>query len=141
MDELWLIGRLLFGLTFVASGVGHFVDLDASTAYAQAKGIGPARQGVIASGAAYIVGGVSVILGLWGDLGALVLIVTLLPVTFLMHKFWAERDPAMRRAEQSTFLKNIALIGGAVVLFSFFARDTFGLGLPYTLTDGVFSFR
>ncbi len=39
------------------------------------------------------------------------------------------------------FMKNIALIGGCVLLFSWFARDTFGFGLPYTMTDGAFSFR
>lgn len=141
MDELWLIGRILFCALFIASGVGQLVDLEGSTTYATAKGVGPARPGVIASGVAFIVGGVSVLFGIWGDLGALVLIATLIPVTFLMHQFWAERDPTARRTELSLFMKNIALIGGCVLLFSWFARDTFGLGLPYTLTDGAFDFR
>lgn len=141
MDELWLIGRILFSALFVMSGIGHLVDIEGSTAYATAKGIAPARPGVIAAGAAFVVGGLSVAFGIWGDLGALLLVVTLLPVTFLMHKFWAERDPQARQHELVNFTKNIALIGGAVVLFSMFARDTFGLGLPYTITDGAFSFR
>ncbi len=141
MDELWLIGRILFASLFIASGVGQLIDLEGSTRYAADKGVGPARPGVIVSGVAFIVGGVSVLFGIWGDLGALLLIITLLPVTFLMHKFWAERDPAARTNELSLFMKNIALIGACVVLFSFFARDTFGFGLPYTITDGAFSFR
>jgi uncharacterized membrane protein YphA (DoxX/SURF4 family) len=141
MDELWLIGRILFCSLFIGSGIGQLVDLEGSTRYAAAKGIGPARPGVIASGVAFIVGGVSVLLGIWGDLGALLLIITLLPVTFLMHQFWAERDPVAKQNELSLFMKNIALIGGCVVLFSWFARDTFGFGLPYTMTDGAFSFR
>jgi putative oxidoreductase len=58
-----------------------------------------------------------------------------------MHKFWAERDPGAKQTQLAMFTKNIALIGGAVLLFSFFARDTFGFGLPYTITDGAFSFR
>ena len=80
-------------------------------------------------------------LGIWGDLGALLLIITLIPLTFLMHKFWAERDPLDRQTQLSMFMKNIALIGAAVLIFSWYARDTFGLGLPYTVTDGAFSFR
>jgi hypothetical protein len=32
-------------------------------------------------------------------------------------------------------------VGGVSVLLSWFARDTFGFGLPYTMTDGAFSFR
>ena len=141
MDELWLIGRILFCGLFIGSGIGHFVDLEGSTQYAAARGVGPARPGVIVSGVAYIVGGVSVLFGIWGDLGALLLIVTLIPLTFVMHQFWAERDPRAKQTELSMFMKNIALIGGCALLFSWFARDTFGIGLPYTVTDGAFSFR
>lgn len=141
MDELWLIGRILFCALFIASGIGQLVDLEGSTRYATAKGIGPARTGVIASAVAFIVGGVSVLFGIWGDLGALLLVITLIPLTFLMHQFWAERDPIAKQTELSMFMKNIALIGGCVLLFSWFARDTFGFGLPYTITDGAFSFR
>lgn len=141
MDELWLIGRILFCALFIASGIGQLVDLEGSTRYATAKGIGPARTGVIASAVALIIGGVSVLFGIWGDLGALLLVITLIPLTFLMHQFWAERDPISKQTELSMFMKNIALIGGCVLLFSWFARDTFGFGLPYTITDGAFSFR
>lgn len=141
MDELWLLGRILFCALFIASGIGQLVDLEGSTRYATAKGIGPARPGAIASAIAFIVGGISMLFGIWGDLGALLLIVTLIPLTFLMHKFWAERDPNAKQTELSMFMKNIALIGGCVLLFSWFARDTFGFGLPYTMTDGVFNFR
>jgi putative oxidoreductase len=141
MDELWLVGRILFSTAFVTQAVLHLADLDGAEADARSKGVGPARPGVIAVAVAFIVGSVSVVFGIWGDLGALLLIVTLLPVTFVMHKFWAERDPALRRAELSNFVKNVSLIGGAVLLFSWFARDTFGFGLPYTITDGAFGFR
>ncbi len=143
MDELWLLGRILFCALFIASGIGQIVDLEGSTRYATAKGISDAaaRPGVIASGIAFIIGGVSVLFGIWGDLGALLLIVTLLPLTFLMHQFWAERDAKAKQNELSMFMKNIALIGGCVLLFAWFARDTFGFGLPYTMTDGAFSFR
>jgi uncharacterized membrane protein YphA (DoxX/SURF4 family) len=142
MDELWLIGRILYCSLFIAAGIGQLVDLEGSTRYAESRGIGAsARAGVIASGIAFVVGAVSVVLGIWGDLGALLLIVTLIPLTFLMHKFWAERDPLDRQNQLSLFMKNIALIGGAVLIFSWFARDTFGFGLPYTVTDGVFNFR
>ncbi len=142
MDELWLIGRILYCSLFVGAGIGQLVDLEGSTRYAESRGIGPsARLGVIASAIAFIVGAISVIFGIWGDLGALLLIITLIPLTFLMHKFWAERDPLDRQTQMSMFMKNIALIGGAVLIFSWFARDTFGFGLPYTITDGAFNFR
>jgi putative oxidoreductase len=142
MDELWLIGRILYAGVFIVAGISHLVDVEGSTELAESRLDGPAaRIGVIASAVAYIVGGISVLFGIWGDLGALVLIVTLIPLTFVSYTFWAERDPARRRMQQALFMKNIALIGGAVLLFSWFARDTFGFGLPYTVTDGAFNFR
>ncbi len=141
MDELWLIGRVLFSTVFLVQGITHLADLDGATAYAQSKGVGPARPGVIAMSVAFVVGSLSILLGIWADIGALLLIVTLLPMTFIMHKFWAERDPGTRQVELANFLKNISLLGGAVLLFSWFARDTFGFGLPYTITDGVFNLR
>jgi putative oxidoreductase len=142
MDELWLIGRILYCALFIGAGIGQLVDLEGSTRYAEARGIGSAsRAGVITSGLAFIVGGVSVLFGIWGDLGALLLIITLIPLTFLMHRFWSDRDPAERQEQFAMFMKNIALIGGAVLIFSWFARDTFGFGLPYTITDGAFNLR
>lgn len=142
MDELWLIGRILYCSLFIGAGVGQLVDLDGSIRYAESRGIGQSAQaGVITSGVAFVVGAISIIFGIWGDLGALLLIITLIPLTFLMHKFWAERDPLDRQTQMSMFMKNIALIGGAVLIFSWFARDTNGAGLPYTITDGAFGFR
>jgi putative oxidoreductase len=68
MDELWLIGRILYCALFVSAGIGQLVDLQGSTRYAEARGVGSAaRAGVIASGVAFILGGVSILFGIWGD--------------------------------------------------------------------------
>jgi putative oxidoreductase len=142
MDELWLIGRVLFAGVFIWSGASHLIDLDGAMRTAASRVEAPAaRLLVIGSALAYTVGGSSILLGIWGDAGALLLIVTLIPLTFVGYPFWSERDAAIRRMQQALFLKNIALVGGAVLLFSFFARATVGPGLPYTITDGAFSFR
>ena len=140
MDELWLIGRILVGLLFVGSGIGYLADFSESVRYAESKNAPAAPAAVVGTSLAFLVGGASIILGLWGDLGALLLIVTLIPVTFMAHQFWRETDPLARQMEIAGFMKNIALIGAAVRLFQAFARDTLGRGLPYTMTEGVFSF-
>lgn len=41
----------------------------------------------------------------------------LLGVTPLMHDFWNFSDPAQRMAEMANFTKNLALLGGALVMF------------------------
>lgn len=60
---------------------------------------------MIVSGVAFILGGVSLLFGIWGDVGALLLIVTLIPLTFLMHRFsfglpYTVTDGAFRSAER-----------------------------------------
>jgi hypothetical protein len=34
-----------------------------------------------------------------------------------MHAYWKETDPQQRTGQQVNFLKNIGLIGGALVIF------------------------
>lgn len=139
MDFLWLIGRILFGLIFVGSGIGHFAEADSSAEHAAAKGVPQPKNMVLLSGVTFGLGGLSIILGLFPDVGALMLIATLIPATFFFHKFWEETDPIVKQVEMSQFMKNVSLIGGCLILFSLFARET-SRGLPYTLTDGLFNF-
>jgi len=135
MDVVFLIGRILFAAIFLTSAIGHFKQTDGLAQYAQAKGVPNARQGVLVSGALAFAGAVMIVLGLWTDLGALLLIAFLLPVTFMMHPFWKETDPQAKQGEQVNFHKNISLLGGAVILF-WLAHA--GVLLPLSLTDSLF---
>lgn len=137
MDEIILIGRIIFGGYFVFAGLNHFLRLSAMTGYAQFKGAPFPREATIASGALFMLGGLSIALGVWGDLGALVLAAVLVVVTAVMHQFWKESDAQSRMAEMVNFNKNIALIGAAIVLFGLFAGLGADLGL--TVTDPLWS--
>jgi uncharacterized membrane protein YphA (DoxX/SURF4 family) len=91
---------------------------------------------VVGSGALILAGGLSVLLGVWPDLGALLILVFLVPTAVLMHDFWRQADPMAKRAEQTNFLKNIALAGAALMLFAFFAHtDDLGLTVTGPLFD------
>jgi putative oxidoreductase len=83
-----------------------------------------------------VVGGVMVILGLWGDLGALLLVAFLVPVTCYMHGFWRETDPMQRVNQMTHFSKNVALLGGALILFYAWNQLQGDAGL--SLTDPLF---
>ena len=137
MDEtLWLIGRILFGALFVGSGIGHLTGLEGSTQYAAAKGVPSPKNAVIISGVVWLLGGLMVIFGFLGDLGAFALAVCLILATGYMHRFWEVTDPEARQVEMAMFMKNVALIGGALFLAGWFAHKN----VPQTLTDGVFDF-
>jgi putative oxidoreductase len=118
------VGRFLFGLIFLLSGPHHFAK--AVIAYASAQGVPFAAFLVPASGVLAVIGALSVVLGYRARLGAWLLIAFLVPVTFAMHNFWAVTDPMMRQLQMAMFMKNVALVGGALLI------AYFGAG-PYSL--------
>ena len=131
MDYVELIGRLVFAGLFLFYGIQHFTKLAYFAGYAAAKGTPAPRLAVAGSGAMLLVGGTLVALGLWADLGALVLAAFLAPVAFVIHGYWRETDPATRGLEQSIFLKDLSLAGAALMLFAI--GDT-----AYSLTGPLF---
>ncbi len=118
MNALLIIGRVLFALIFINSGYGHIKNLAAMTGYAQYKKVPAAKLSVIASGLMLLAGGLSVLLGVWVDLGALLLVVFLIPTAILMHNFWTIEDAMAKAGDAAQFFKNIALAGAALILFA-----------------------
>jgi putative oxidoreductase len=111
------IGRVLFASMFVLSGLGHFAQQ--TIAYAAAQGVPAPSLLVPLSGIMAIVGGLSVALGYRTRVGALLLVLFLVPVTLKMHAFWAVTDPMMRGIQQINFMKNVSMLGAALLLLYF----------------------
>lgn len=136
MDVLVLIGRILFTILFLSSAFGHLTQSAAMAQYTAARGVPAARLAVLGSGVLILIGGLMVLLGIWHDLGALLLVIFLVPTAVLMHGFWKETDPQTRQLEMISFLKDLALAGAALALFALFAHVGSDLGL--TITDPLF---
>jgi putative oxidoreductase len=134
VDTLLVIGRVLFALLFLGSAMGHLTKTEAMTQYAQYRKLPAAKANVLISGVVLVLGALSVVFGIFGDLGALALIAFLVVAAFVFHAFWKESDPQAAATEQAQFMKNIALVGAAIVLFALFAGDAAGPAL----TDGAF---
>ncbi|MEU5690452.1 DoxX family protein [Actinosynnema sp. NPDC020468] len=136
MDVIALIGRILFVILFLGSAAGHLTQTDAMAGYAAAKGVPSAKLATLGSGVLMVVGALSLLLGVWADLGAVLLVVFLLPTAFLMHAFWKETDPRAKQLEMISFNKDVALAGGALMFFGLYAGVGSDLGL--TLTGPLF---
>ena len=121
MNIVLAIGQILFALIFINSGIGHLTKLDAMTGYAQYKKVPAAKLSVIVSGLMILVGGVFVALGIYADLGALLIALFLIPAAFMMHAFWKETDATAKMNEQIAFNKDLALAGAALILFALIA--------------------
>jgi len=121
LNAVLLVGRILFAALFITSGIAHFAKLEAMTGYAKYKKLPAAKLGVLASGLFFLLGGVYVALGLWVDLGALLLAITLVLAAVIFHNFWKETDATAKMNEQIAFNKNLALAGAALILFALIA--------------------
>ena len=107
-----LAGRILFALIFVVSGVDHFRHLDSMALMTADQGVPLARFAVAGTGLLFLAGGLLVLFGWQTRLGAAVIVLVLLPVTIIMHR------PLTDPAAAVQVLKNLALIGGGLLLFA-----------------------
>ncbi|MDD5318543.1 MAG: DoxX family membrane protein [Candidatus Pacebacteria bacterium] len=118
MQILAIVGQVIFGIFWIRSGINHLAHVNMLTGYAASKKVPLPRTSIIVTGLLLLVGGVGYILGLYIWWATLALIVFLIPTTFMMHNFWTASDPQARASEQVHFMKNMALIGALLMLWS-----------------------
>ena len=114
---LVVLGRVFFAAIFVLSGPGHFSNH--TIGYGASQGVPLASIAVPFSGLIAMAGGLSVLLGYRAKLGAWLIVVFLVPVTLMMHNFWAVHDPVMAQMQMVMFMKNISILGGALLISQF----------------------
>ncbi len=116
MDYLFLLGRILYGGFFVMAGLNHFMQAGAMAGYAQSKNVPAPKLAVFGTGVLLLLGGASVLLGVEPQIGVLLLVLFLLPTSFIMHAYWKVTDPQWRQVDQINFMKNLALLGAGLTL-------------------------
>ena len=117
MKYALLAGRQLFSAIFIIASARHFgpQTIDAAAAHGvPLPGLLVPLSGIIA-----LLGGLSVLLGFQTRLGAGLLIIFLVPVTLVMHNFWSVSDPMTHQLEMAMFMKNVTMLGGALVISYF----------------------
>lgn len=134
MEILLLIGRIMLSLIFLGSAVNHLTQPDGIVGYSEYRGAPVSRGIVRAAGVWILAAGLSVAVGIWGDLGSLMIIVFVLSTAFRVHHFWSDTDPAVKATETAMFMKNIAIAGGALITFVLFRTASAG----WTLTGPLF---
>ena len=136
MDILLVVGRVLFALIFINSGIAHLTKLNDMTGYAQFKKVPAPKLAVIVTGLMLIIGGLYIVFGVYADLGALLLAIFLVPTAFMMHNFWTIQDPQAKQGEMINFFKNLSLAGAALILFVLVGS---GVDFGPSVTDGFFN--
>ena len=121
MNAILVIGRVLFAALFIGSGIAHFKSLEAMTGYAKYKKLPAAKLGVIGSGLFFLLGGIYILLGVWVDLGALLIAVTVILAALIFHQYWKETDANTKMQETMAFNKDLALGGAALIILALVA--------------------
>ena len=112
-----VLGRFFFALIFLFAAPNHFNKQ--TIGYAASQGVPWASIAVPLSGVVAIAGGLSILLGYRAKLGAWLIVLFLIPVTLMMHKFWTVHDPMMAQIQMILFMKNVSMLGGALLISQF----------------------
>lgn len=119
MNAVVLVGRIIVGVYYLLSALNHLVFAPGRLAeYAASKGVPAPMLAVIVSGLLLLIGGLSILLGVYVRIGVLALVLFFLPVTFWMHDFWNVADQMQRMVQMTQFMKNLALMGSALIFLA-----------------------
>ena len=83
--------------------------------YAGSKKVPSPKYAVLLSGLLILLGGLGILLGVYVQYAILLVVVFLAVVSFTMHNFWTVQDPMQKQMEMVQFLKNMALLGAALM--------------------------
>ncbi len=108
-DYILLLSRVILGIYFLFNAFNHFKNLNILSQYAQSKNVPAPKLSVIITGLLLLIGGLSILLGIYIEVGIVALTLFFLPVSFMMHNFWAVQDQQMQMLEMVNFMKNMAL--------------------------------
>ena len=117
-DWVALVGRALFALTFIVTGWQKITAFSGTVGFLASTGLPFPSLLTVASIVVELGGGLAVLFGWktrWAALGFIVFVIVVTPI---FHAFWSE-PPAQAMMQQVNFLKNVAILGGALLLLAF----------------------
>lgn len=129
MGFIILLARILFSAIFINSGIGHIMNTKEMAQYAGSKNVPAPKAAVFLSGMMILLGGLSILLGIWVNIGAWLLVLFLIPTAFLMHDFWNIEDEGARQNDMIHFMKDLGLAGAAVLIWYLYSLES----IPWSL--------
>ena len=115
-DYILLLSRVILGFYFIFNAFNHLRNLNSLASWVQNKNVPAPKLMVLLTGFLLLIGGLSILLGVYIQIGILALTLFFLPVTFVMHDFWREQDPQMKIMQIINFMKNLALWAAILAL-------------------------
>jgi putative oxidoreductase len=117
-DVAALVGRVLLASLFVPSGFSKLVGFAGTVGYIASQGL-PFPTVLAAIAVAIELGaGLALLIGWRARWAAAFLALFLVVITPIFHNFWGVPE-AQAAAQKINFMKNIAILGGMLVVFAF----------------------
>ena len=117
------IGRILFSLIFIASGLSKIGDWNKTISYMESHNMVFTSFFLIIAILLQVTGGLSIITSYKTKIGTILLLTFILPATFIFHNFWTlptktELEIITQQTEMVSFLKNITIIGALLLILN-----------------------
>jgi putative oxidoreductase len=117
-DALSLIGRIFLSVLFLVSGFGKIGGFEGLVGAIASKGLPMPQAFAVATIVIELGVALMLVVGWKARWAAFLIAAFTAIVTFFFHNFWAVPE-AEKMMEQINFLKNMALIGGLLLVMAF----------------------
>ena len=117
MSVLSLLARIMLAAIFLGSGINKLLNIQETVATMTKVGIPMPNLLVFGAIAFLLVGGLSVVLGLFTRVGTVLLMIFLVMATYYFHAFWSVPEDQFK-TQMIAFQKNLGLMGGLLFLFA-----------------------
>ena len=111
------LGRIFLALLFVVSGIGKITGYAGTAAVMASKGLPLVDILLPLTIAVELGGGLLLALGWKARWAAAALFLFLIPTTLIFHQFWGI-DPKLVQMQKIHFLKNVAILGGMLLVLA-----------------------
>ncbi|HTL25979.1 MAG TPA: DoxX family protein [Burkholderiales bacterium] len=111
------LGRIFLALIFVVSGVGKIAGYAGTASYMASRGLPMVEVLLPLTIAVELGGGLMLALGWKTRWAAAALFLFLVPTTLIFHQFWGI-DPKLVQMQKIHFLKNVAIMGGMLMVIA-----------------------
>ena len=113
-----LAGRILLAVIFIKAGYGKIGGFEGTAGYMASKGLPMVQVLLVLTILVELGGGLLLAIGYKARWAALAIFLFLIPVTLMFHPFWGI-PPEQVQNQMNHFLKNVAIMGGMLMVFAF----------------------
>jgi putative oxidoreductase len=133
-----LAGRVLFAIFAVTAGAAHIMKSDVFMGFAKSMNFPFVPITGRPAGLWLVTGGLSVGLGVWPDIGSLMVLAFAVIAAGYFHRFWELDDEMQKMTQMQFFWRNTFIVGACLFMFATFVE--LGPELRYAITAALIEF-